>query len=90
MEDNQPKMSQERRRNPARRRAMVDIKYEIIWNDDRRTFDVYRAEAKTGAFARDKATAIGLAILDAQQEPPDFKVAVLSSRDGKTIVEWSR
>ena len=81
----------ERRKNPSRKRHIsFDVTYWVVWNDGRRTFDVIRDDAKTGAFARDKATAIGLAIRLAQQEDSALKIQVKSMQGGKSTVEWSR
>lgn len=81
----------ERRKNPSRRRQIsFDVAYQVLWNSHRHTFDVYRAEEKTGASARDKATAIGLAVSLAQQEAVDVKVSVSSMQNEKMTIEWSR
>lgn len=83
--------SVERRKNPSRKRGIAfDVTYWVLWNDARRTFDVYRDEGKNGAFARDKATAIGLAIRSAQEEDSALKIQVRSMQGGKSTVEWSR
>jgi len=79
----------ERRKNPARKRA-VDVAYEVRWNAERRTFDIYRSNVKTGGFARDKATAVGLARRDAEGEAQDLSATVSSLQDGDLKVEWSR
>jgi hypothetical protein len=78
----------ERRKNPARKKT-VDVGYEVRWNADRRTFDIYRCDVKTGGFARDRATAIGLARRDAEAEPPGRTVTVSCLLDGELKVEWS-
>ena len=78
----------ERRKNPARKKT-VDVGYEIRWNGDRRTFDIYRCNVKTGGFARDRATAVGLARRDAEAEPPGRMVTVSCFQEGELIVEWS-
>ena len=81
----------ERCKNPSRKRTVVfDVVYRVLWNDERKTFDVYRNEEKTGSFARDKATAIGLAIRAAQEDDAVLKISVTSIQDGKAVVEWSR
>jgi hypothetical protein len=85
-----PEMLYERRRNPSRRRALVDVKYWVVWQEARRTFVVYRDDVRKQASASDQATAIALAVLEAQQEPRELKIAVMSIRDGKPTVEWSR
>jgi hypothetical protein len=78
----------ERRKNPARKKT-VDVGYEVRWNGERRTFDIYRANVKTGGFARDRSTAIGLARRDAEAEPPGRTVTVSYLMDGELKVEWS-
>lgn len=80
----------ERRKNPSRKREIVfHVVYQVHWNRARHTFDVYRNGEKTGAFARDKATAIGDAIRGAQQENPSLKISVSAMQNGKMTVEWS-
>jgi hypothetical protein len=61
----------------------------ILRNQVRRTFDIYRANLKTGGFARDRATAIGLARREAEAEPPDRSVTVSCMQDGQMIMEWT-
>jgi hypothetical protein len=90
MATNPPHILYERRRNPSRRRAPVDVEYWVLWNDNHRAFRVYRGDVRKELSARDFATAIDLAIREAQQEPPELKVAVKSLRAGKAAVEWSR
>ena len=90
MADNRPTLLTERRKNPARRRAPVDVKYKILWNEERRTFDVYRDEVKTDLFAHDRAAAVALAIAKAEREAPELKVTVSALQNGKATVEWSR
>jgi hypothetical protein len=81
----------ERRRNPSRKWTIVfDVVYQVVWNDERKSFDVYRNDEKTGAFARDKATAIGIATSAAQKEAAGLKISVTSLLNRKTTVEWSR
>ena len=81
----------ERRKNPSRKRTVAfDVVYRILWNDGRKSFDVYRNEEKTGSFAHDKATAIGLAIRAAQEEDVVLTISVTSIQDGRAVVEWSR
>ena len=83
--------SVERRKNPSRKREIAfDVTDWVLWNDAHRTFDVYRDEKKTGAFARDKPTAVGLAIRSAQEEDRALRIQVKSMQGGKSTVEWSR
>ena len=90
MTDNKPTILTERRKNPARRRAPVDVKYQILWNEERRGFDIYRAETKTEFFASDKTAAVSVAIRQAECEAPGLKVTVSALQNGKNTVEWSR
>ena len=81
----------ERRKNPSRKREIAfDVTYWVLWNDQRKRFDIFRGKEKTGAFARDKATAVGLAIRSAQEEDRTLKIQLKSIHNGKTTVEWSR
>ena len=83
------KLSPDRRKNPARKK-LIDVAYQVLWNAERRTFDVDRAGAPTGSFARDRATAIGLAIRDAEKDAQQgLKVVVYSRLDGRQNIEWS-
>ena len=79
----------DRRKNPARKKP-IDVAYQVTWNAERRTFDVFRGGELTGGFARDRATAIGLAIRDAEQDARQgLKVVVYSRLDGRQNTEWS-
>jgi hypothetical protein len=83
------KPSPERRKNPARKKQ-IDLAYQVIWNPERKTFDIFRAGASTGSFACDRSTAIGLAIRDAQKDAQQgLKVVVYSRLDGDQHTEWS-
>ena len=84
-------MGEERRKNGSRKRTVAfDVVYQVRWNDERRTFDVFRDKDATGAFAQDKHTAIRLAIRAAQREESGLKVIVSSIQDDKPKAEWSR
>ena len=79
----------ERRKNLARKKP-IDLAYQVIWNAERRTFDVNRAGAPTGSFARDRATAIGLAIRLAEKDAKQgLRVEVYSRLNGRQNTEWS-
>ena len=79
----------ERRKNPARKKR-VDLVYQVVWNADRKTYDVHRAGAANGRFARDKDAAIGLAIQEAQLEAKKgAKVSVCSIVNGSQQTEWT-
>jgi hypothetical protein len=68
-----------------------DVEFLIVWNAQRRTFDVERNGIATASFARDKNTAIGLVARGAQFDNREGKTAVVYSTnaDGNLIVEWS-
>jgi hypothetical protein len=76
------------KKKPVHRRK-PEITFQVRWNMTHRTFDIYREGASTGGFARDRATAIGLARRDAEEERPGVTVAVMAVQDGKPTVEWS-
>jgi hypothetical protein len=79
----------ERRKNPARKKR-VDLVYQIVWNANRKTYDVLRAGAANGSFARDKDTAINMAIREAELEAQKgVKVQVCSLANGSQQTEWT-
>ena len=79
----------ERRKNGARRHD-IDIAYQVLWNEQRRAFDIQRAGIVTGGSSKDKSTAIGMAIRSAQDDAKDGrKVVVYPRLDGQPNVEWS-
>jgi hypothetical protein len=67
-----------------------DVKFYVTWNQDRRLFDIKRDGVTTGGFARDKITAIGLAIADAQRVSAQGDTACVFaySQHGNRVVEW--
>jgi hypothetical protein len=67
-----------------------DVKFYVMWNQDRRLFDIRRDGVATGGFARDKITAIGLAIADARRASAQGNSAcvVAYSQHGNRVVEW--
>jgi hypothetical protein len=71
-------------------RTAADIKFAIVWNETRRSWDVHREGKSTGGFSYDRSTAIGLAIKAAGFETIEsLKAVVTSTQDGKTKIEWS-
>jgi hypothetical protein len=83
------KLSPERRKNLARKKP-IDVAYQVTWNAERRTFDVFRAGVVTGSFARDRTTAIGLAIRAAEKDAEQGLMVVVYSRlNGRQNTEWS-
>lgn len=79
----------ERQKNPARERS-DDVEYLVTLDPDGRRWTVTRVDKPTGAFARDKSTAIGLAYREASQEMADTgkKISVWSVQNGKRTKEW--
>ena len=66
------------------------IKFQIVWNESRRSWDIHREGKPTGGFSYDRSTAIGLAIKAAEFEAIEgIKAVVTSTLDGKTKIEWS-
>lgn len=72
------------------RKPAPDHQFSVVWNQERRRFDIFRDAMRTASFARDRSTAVGIAIREAQQEArlTGKTLAVSSVRDGKRIVEW--
>lgn len=70
--------------------AAPDHEFSVVWSQERARFDVCRDGVRSGAFARDRSTAIGIAIREARQEAllTGFKIVVSSMLDGKRVVEW--
>jgi hypothetical protein len=66
------------------------IEYRVVWDQERRRFDILRGEDRTASFSGQQGTAIGLAIREAQQEAllTGQKIIVTSMRNGKRIMEW--
>ena len=79
----------ERRKNLARQRE-TGVKYLVTLDPDGRRWTVTREDQPTGAFARDKSTAIGLAYREASREMAEtgFNISVWSVQDGKRTKEW--
>jgi hypothetical protein len=71
-------------------RTAADMKFAIVWNEARRSWDIHREGVPTGGFAYDRSTAIGLAIKAAGFEAIEgLRAVVTSTLDGKTKIEWS-
>ena len=75
----------ERRKNPARKLAH-DVEYLLTLDPDGRRWTVSREQQPTGAFARDKSTAVGLA--SREMAETGHKISVWSVQDGKRTKEW--
>lgn len=79
----------ERRKNPARKRA-DNVEYLVTLDDDQRRWTVTREGQATGAFAREKSTAVGLAYKEASLEMAEtgHRISVWSVEGGKRTKEW--
>jgi hypothetical protein len=77
------------RKNPASKRTEV-VEYLVTLDPDGRRWTVTREEQPTGAFARDKSTAVGLAYREASREMAEtgHKISVWSVQGGKRTKEW--
>jgi hypothetical protein len=66
------------------------VEYRVAWDQERGRFDIFRDRERTASFSRQQATAIGLAIREAQREGAESgdKIIVTSMHNGKRIVEW--
>lgn len=81
-------LGKDRRKNVARHKA--DITYEVVWNDERTAFEIYRDGQRTQAFAKDQAGAIDLAIKLAQHDHDrGLDALVFAVRDGNKNMEWA-
>ena len=67
------------------------VEYRVAWDQERSRFDIFRGADRTPSFSRQQATAIGLAIREAQQEAilTGKKIIVTSMRNGRRIMEWN-
>jgi hypothetical protein len=79
----------DRRKNPARKKASAII-YLVEQDEAGGRWNVTRNGVPTGAFARDKGTAIGQAYQAAslEQAGTAVQVTVWSVLDGKRTKEW--
>lgn len=68
----------------------ADVDYRVKLDAETGKWEIWRDGIKTGGFARDMHTAIGLATRDAQREvmATDLKVIVTTMKDGVLTVEW--
>jgi len=79
-------------RKPAAKKTRAqDHEYRVVWNGRRKTWDIKHGAGYTGAFSRDKSTAIGLAVHDAQREAHQGLdvVVCVQQKDGSFELEWS-
>jgi hypothetical protein len=78
----------DRRKNPARKKE-AGVTY-LVEQDDGGRWNVTRDNIATGAFARDKSTAVGLAYQAASSEMAKTagKIAVWSIQGSKRTKEW--
>jgi len=80
---------EERRKNPARKRP-IGVIYLVSQDDDGKRWTITRDDKPTGGFARDKATAIGMAYREASVELASsaIPISVWSVQNGKRTKEW--
>lgn len=66
------------------------LEYRVVWSQARQRFDILRGAERLAAFSGRQATAIGLAIHEAQREATETgqKIIVTSTRSEKRILEW--
>jgi hypothetical protein len=66
------------------------VEFRVVWDQGRARFDIFRGYDRTASFSSQQATAIGLAVREAQQEAKQTgkKIIVTSVRNGKRIMEW--
>ena len=73
-----------------RRPRRIDHEYFVLWNTERRSFDIDCDGRSTSQFAYDKSTAIGIAIREAQNDARlGLRAVVKSINNGAVRVEWS-
>jgi hypothetical protein len=68
-----------------------DHEYHVVWNPTRRSWDVERDGGRSGQFAYDRDTAIGLAVREARNEASQGLdvVVCVQQKDGTFHLEWS-
>ncbi len=68
-----------------------DKAFSIVWNANRRLFDIERDGKPTRNFEKDRNTAIGIARRVAQFETREGRNAMVygTNADGKRVVVWS-
>jgi hypothetical protein len=76
-------------KNPGLKRTEV-VEYLVTPDQDGQRWTVSREHQPTGAFARDKSTAVGLAYREASREMAEtgHKISVWSVQGGKRTKEW--
>jgi hypothetical protein len=68
-----------------------DHEYHVVWNGARRSWDIHRDDGRTGAFAYDKSTAVGVAIREAQIDHGQGLdvIVCVEQKDGTFKQEWA-
>lgn len=81
-------LGKDRRKNISRQKA--DVTYEVVWSDERRTYEVYRNGQKTRAFANDQDRAVEFATDLAQRDKGlGLDALVFAERDGTKSLAWA-
>ena len=70
--------------------ATTEHEYSVVWNQDCTRFEIRRNGMKTPSFSSHQATAIGLALKNAQREAAksDRKIIVTAMRNGMRVTKW--
>jgi hypothetical protein len=68
------------------------LEYQLIWNEERQEWDIYRSGLKTGAARRKLRSAIDIAILAVQsdQGAKGADVRIVSVKKRASTLEWTR
>ena len=68
------------------------LEYQLIWNEERHEWDIYRSGLKTGAARRKLRSAIDLAILAVQsdQRARGAEVRIVSVKKRASTLEWTQ
>ena len=77
-------------RNMRSRHGAPDHEFQVLWNQARARFDVWRDGVPTSAHAPGRSAALSFAIREARQETIlTGRFIIVSSRlDGRRKVEW--
>ena len=79
-------------RNGNKANQPYAVEFRVAWDQERGHFAIFRGTERTASFSLQQGTAVGLAILEAQQETilGGTNIIVTSRRNGKRVVEWDR
>jgi hypothetical protein len=67
-----------------------DLEYHVVWNENRKSWDIEVDGQPNGAFSYDRSTAIGNAIIDATRDKTGGLDVIVCSQnaDGSLELEW--